>query len=485
LFATCAAAQTIYVPPTKVNIVDYGAICDNDSAHAAINSAAIQAAIDALNPLLGGIVEFPGNGSQCHYTDPVPNWNGHLHIGFKGASVKGTSPGSGTALFYIGTGPRMLDLRESGGFLLDGITMWAMNPSFAGIIVDGGSPKPIGQRYNITSYIKIVNSNLIGRPGSTCLNVDFNMMTEVSSSTIGGCQTGIRGAWLGPSGSEPYGDVNISLTTSDVLFFGIQGDAIKGCGSGWTIGKGTVFEQQWNTGLPAGHVTSAAQPCEGIVYSGLWAGDVTNATGYWINLYCKGASISGSRFGNVGVNMAGCDGWTAGGNTFDGLSSIVCSASSANGVVQPNSYQHGTPPPAAPCPVSGSSPVDNTPWTSYTPTATSGTTLGPNVPFGSYTASGRYKQIGKTVFWEALVTITSAGSATGWVDVAPPIAPAPYWSSSIFYEGGVSSKSGACVLIPPSIFPQGNNHFLCRDAAGGSVIQNNARLAISGQYEAP
>lgn len=72
--------------------------------------------------------------------------------------------------------------------------------------------------------------------------------------------------------------------------------------------------------------------------------------------------------------------------------------------------------------VSGTLPVANggtgdtgTAWDSYTPTLTASS--------GSFTttsASGRYKQIGKTVFFEVDVTITNKGTASGVLQVTLP-----------------------------------------------------------------
>lgn len=59
----------------------------------------------------------------------------------------------------------------------------------------------------------------------------------------------------------------------------------------------------------------------------------------------------------------------------------------------------------------------STGWTSYTPAVTAG-----SGSFSSVSAVGRYKQLGKTVFFEATITIVTNGTAAGSVNVTLPIA---------------------------------------------------------------
>lgn len=68
----------------------------------------------------------------------------------------------------------------------------------------------------------------------------------------------------------------------------------------------------------------------------------------------------------------------------------------------------------------------NDAWTAYTPTvsASSGTAT-------SAAATGRYKQIGKTVHVQAIVTVTTVGTAAGDVNATLPV-------SAAFTFGGTS-----------------------------------------------
>ena len=62
--------------------------------------------------------------------------------------------------------------------------------------------------------------------------------------------------------------------------------------------------------------------------------------------------------------------------------------------------------------------VANTAWTTYTPTVTSG-----GGTITTKTATGTYFQIGKIVFLEFTVTITTVGTATGDLIVTVPVTP--------------------------------------------------------------
>lgn len=115
-------------------------------------------------------------------------------------------------------------------------------------------------------------------------------------------------------------------------------------------------------------------------------------------------------------------------------------------------------------------------WTTYTPTITSQT--------GSFTtvsATGRYKQNGKTVFVEIDVTITTAGTAAGYLKATLPVTSASYYyvGSAFEYNSG-GSKSGACIIAP------GLSTTACvsRYADGLTMIATGNSVAISLTYEA-
>lgn len=59
--------------------------------------------------------------------------------------------------------------------------------------------------------------------------------------------------------------------------------------------------------------------------------------------------------------------------------------------------------------------IDSSEYTAYTPTVTSGTGA-----LGTLTSTGRYKQIGKTVFVYARTDITNNGTGASWIDMTLP-----------------------------------------------------------------
>lgn len=61
--------------------------------------------------------------------------------------------------------------------------------------------------------------------------------------------------------------------------------------------------------------------------------------------------------------------------------------------------------------------LDNTAFSTYSPTVTASTGT-----FTSVSATGRYKQIGKTVFVEIVITVTTAGTAANTLQVTLPVA---------------------------------------------------------------
>lgn len=109
-------------------------------------------------------------------------------------------------------------------------------------------------------------------------------------------------------------------------------------------------------------------------------------------------------------------------------------------------------------------------WTSYTPTITSGT--------GTFTAvSGtiNWIQIGKTVRFRAVVTITTNGTAAGYVKVTMPFTPVAVQAGSGFV--GENSKGLTVIIATDAIY--------LIHAADGSypTVGVNPNLYFSGVIE--
>jgi hypothetical protein len=115
--------------------------------------------------------------------------------------------------------------------------------------------------------------------------------------------------------------------------------------------------------------------------------------------------------------------------------------------------------------------LDNTAWTTYTPTlaALSGT-------FTSASATGRYKQIGKTVFTEIVATITTNGTAASGFTATLPVTAAPNYYIMNVAEVAQTGFAGRGVVSSTTVeVKKYDNTYL-----GGA----NYVVVISGSYEA-
>lgn len=111
-------------------------------------------------------------------------------------------------------------------------------------------------------------------------------------------------------------------------------------------------------------------------------------------------------------------------------------------------------------------------WTAYTPTisATSGA-------FTAVAGSGRYKQVGKTVFFTATATITTNGTAAGSLLISLPAAAKA--ANTTFGSGRDATAGGLCLWFNAST----TNAYV--QTTGGAYPGADGRsISISGSYEA-
>jgi hypothetical protein len=120
--------------------------------------------------------------------------------------------------------------------------------------------------------------------------------------------------------------------------------------------------------------------------------------------------------------------------------------------------------------------VDQAAWTTYTPTVTAGTGA-----FASVSATGRYKQIGKTVFVQIKITIVDNGTASYFTDVSLPL-PTVNGGGNFQVIMGVETFSTGYTVRGALL----NNSTICRiqryDAT--YIGANGYVLNLSGSYEA-
>lgn len=116
----------------------------------------------------------------------------------------------------------------------------------------------------------------------------------------------------------------------------------------------------------------------------------------------------------------------------------------------------------------------NAAWTAYTPTVTS--TSG---TFTTVSATGRYKQVGKTILLQADVTVTSAGTAAGNIIVSLPFTAAAFAYIGSCREHQNTGKSGAAVITA-----NGTTAIMV-DSTGTTFIANGNVVGLGITYEIP
>ena len=155
---------------------------------------------------------------------------------------------------------------------------------------------------------------------------------------------------------------------------------------------------------------------------------------------------------------------------FPGLDTPLVDPNS--GLMQQTYYEYFQSRPNFPLSVTNGGTGDTgTAWASYTPTVTasSGT-------FTTVSATGRFKTIGKTVFVQFTVTITTVGTASGLV-----IASLPATAAGGSYN--LSGNTGGGFQLTAAV---GAGTNLCTIAKydGTSAISAGAVLNATGVYEA-
>lgn len=120
--------------------------------------------------------------------------------------------------------------------------------------------------------------------------------------------------------------------------------------------------------------------------------------------------------------------------------------------------------------------LDNNAWTTYTPTITAGSGTPTTV-----SATGRYKQIGKTIFLTVLVTITTVGTASGSVNATLPFTAA---TSGTSYIGSALEQLTTGKSAGSYIF-QAGTIISSKQADASTWWVNGYTLAMSATYEIP
>lgn len=120
-------------------------------------------------------------------------------------------------------------------------------------------------------------------------------------------------------------------------------------------------------------------------------------------------------------------------------------------------------------------------WTAYTPTILGWT-------IGNGTAAGRYKQIGKTVFFEALLTLGSTTNPAGVLVFVNPV-PGGTWYASA--GGSWYDTSAATTYLGDAVVRVSGTSLYGRTGANGMLtatvpfsLASTDQVAVQGVYEA-
>lgn len=113
-----------------------------------------------------------------------------------------------------------------------------------------------------------------------------------------------------------------------------------------------------------------------------------------------------------------------------------------------------------------------TEWLAYTPTVTSA-----SGSFTTVTGAGRYKKVGKTIYFYALVTITTVGTAGTAIDVTLP---ATAKSANFAFSGRENGVTGALLTA----WTSSTTSLRIQKYDGTFIGANGHIMAVSGSYEA-
>ena len=115
-------------------------------------------------------------------------------------------------------------------------------------------------------------------------------------------------------------------------------------------------------------------------------------------------------------------------------------------------------------------------WTAYTPSVAASAGA-----IGSFTSSGRYKVVGKIVFFNATVVVTDAGTGTGALLIGLPVAAHASNRSTVT---GIESASSGKMLIGTIFSASSALAAGVRMYDFSTVIVNGYSSTINDEYEA-
>lgn len=116
--------------------------------------------------------------------------------------------------------------------------------------------------------------------------------------------------------------------------------------------------------------------------------------------------------------------------------------------------------------------VDNTAWTSYTPTPTCQTGS------GTLSSQGYYKVAGKTVDYSITVTVTTVSTCVGYIAITAPVGSILHNGIGACKEVSTTNKTGSAQQLGSS-----GTLMLILDYTGLTMAATGANIVCSGTYE--
>lgn len=315
LMTPLRAVQQAIVRDTRVDVRDYGAIGDGNSANKTINRIAINAAITAV-AATGGTVFFPNH--VTYFVD------GELNIAGRG-SVKLMAPGyagalgpdsGNAALILTAASGALLNLNGSQGIEICGLNLGYNNAGYLGDLIDLQT-----DGVSLSTNIHIHHCRIGGIQGAAAganslINATGCLKLTVEHGFMDAALVGILGTSLG-------GATN-TVAVNDIWFDRGFGCPIVAGGSSWTIEK-CIFELNLSNAAVAIQITNAGVESLNIIGCHF---DDGSTTGTWINL--NGGSIQGGliignwlRNGACAMSFGASDDLLIAGNTIYALESAA------------------------------------------------------------------------------------------------------------------------------------------------------------------
>jgi hypothetical protein len=279
LAATTVTTAELEVAKPFVYAADFGI---DESASAAANSTAIQAAIDSL-PADGGTIVFPA-GSFDFTTLDVSDTRSVRFIGAGGLSGGATT---GTRLNSTATGSgRIIDARSSFGFAIADI-MLTYSGAFTGIYIDyGHSGSALDASYMTLQRCVLTGSGVRG--AAALVDLSNAIIGNFEDCVFSQAARGVRGR----SNSTHYSN---AMTFRGCTFLANVTQHVTNPSQAWSF-YGCTFENLVDSGgsaAGAGALTfDSGCSASGVTFDGCWFGDCT-AAGNWITFAGSGLSVRG------------------------------------------------------------------------------------------------------------------------------------------------------------------------------------------------